>query len=235
MPTTRLQETLVIIEARKLIGESLQATFTTANVFSNVRVIEDFLPKITGPIIFLIVVHSYLRGCQTIQKVQSTHPNATIVVLDEQFRSGGGLLIRDTIVHGYWTFHDTTQEILQGIIRAVHRSPSLSLYTSNHLRYSRRKGVQIAPCLLEHPFYKLSRRERELFHLIACGEKIEACAAEMNITKKTACNLREKLMKKFNVQSEADLIWQALEAGLVDLDIGKKRNKYLNILVEGRE
>jgi len=216
MPTTQLPDKLVIIEARKLIGESLQAAFTSANVFPSVCVFEDFLAKIDEPVVFLIVVHSYLHESQTIQKIQIAQPDATIVILDEQFRSGGGLLIRDAIIHGYWTFHDTVKEITEGIIRASRRSPSFSPYVGNYLHYSQRKGVQIAPSLHEHSYYKLSKRERQLFHLIACGKRIEACATEMNIAKKTICNLREKLMKKFNVQSGTDLVWKAIEVGLVD-------------------
>ena len=220
MSTDLLPETLVIIEARKLIGESLQAVFTAANVFSGVCTANDgaspiFPVKIDGPVVFLIVVQSYLRSHQTIQQVKTAKPDATIVILDEQFRSGGGLLVRDTIVRGYWTLHDTIQETTYGIIRASRCCPSISPYTGNHLRHSRRKGVQIAPSLLEHPFYNLSKRERQLFQLIACGKKIETCAAEMNIARKTACNLQEKLMKKFNVKSGTDLVWKAVETGLV--------------------
>jgi len=221
MPNTRLSETLVILDARKLTSELLQTTFTTTNTFSRVRVAEDWpspvlSAAIDGPVVFLIVVHSYLRACQTTQRVQNALPDATIVILDEQFRSGSGLLVRNTIAHGYWTFQDTVKVITQGIIQASRRSPSISPCVNKYLRHSRRKGVQIAPNLREHPFYKLSKRERQLFHLIACGKKIEACAEEMNIAKKTACNLRKKLMKKFNVKSGTDLVWKAIEIGLVD-------------------
>ena len=220
MPDTRLPETLVIIEARKLIGESLQTAFKAGNAFSGVCVAGDwpdpvFSTKNNGPLIFLVVVRSYLHTCQTIQKIAAACPEATIIILDEQFRSGAGLLVRDVTVHGYWTFQDTIKEITEGMVRARHRSRSLSPHVSESLRHSRRKGVQIAPSLLEHPLYKLSRRERQLFSLIAGGKKIEKCAEEMNIAKKTACNLREKLMKKFNVQSGTDLVWQAIEAGLL--------------------
>ena len=221
MPNDLLPETLVILESRKLIGESLQAIFTAANVFSNICVVSGlpcpvFPVKINEPALFLIAVHSYLQACQTIQQVQTTQPEATIVVLDEQFRSGCGILVRDTIVHGYWTFQDAAERVINGVLQASRRCPSISPLAGNHLRHSRRKGVQIGPGLLEHPFYKLSKRARQLLYLIAGGKKIEACAAEMSIAKKTAYNLREKLIKKFRVQTGADLVWQAIEIGLVD-------------------
>jgi two-component system uhpT operon response regulator UhpA len=108
-------------------------------------------------------------------------------------------------------------KIINGLVQAVRRYPSISPHVTDYLRHSRRKGVKIGPQLLEHPFYKLSKRERQLFFLIAAGKKIETCAAEMNIAQKTASNLREKLMKKFNVKSGIDLIWKAFEIGLIDL------------------
>ncbi len=221
MPTDVLPGTLVIFDTRKLIGESLRLVFTMANAFSGVCAVSDrSSPIVTmracGPTVFLIVVHSYLRARQTVHDIRSSQPDATIVILDEQFRSGGGLLLRDTVAHGYWTFHDSVEGIVDGIHRASRRYPSISPYAANHLRHHRRKGLQIGPGLLEHPIYKLSRRERELFHLIAAGKKIETCAEEMSIVKKTACNLRERLMKKFNVKSGTDLVWKAIEVGLVD-------------------
>ncbi|MCL2305475.1 MAG: LuxR C-terminal-related transcriptional regulator [Planctomycetaceae bacterium] len=225
MSSDLLPETLVIIGARKLIGESLRAVFTTANVFSRVRVADNFSAKIDGPATFLVVAHSYLQTRQTLQQIQTAQPDATIVILDEQFRSGGGILTCDAIVHGYWTFQDSAQEILNGIVRARHRCASISPYAINDLRHSRRKGVQIGLNLLDHPLYKLSKRERQLFFLIAGGKKIETCAAEMNIAKKTACNLREKLMKKFGVQSGTELVWKTIEAGFVDLVGSPKRPK----------
>jgi len=207
---------LVIIEPRKLIAESLQAAFISANAFSRVGMAEDFPAKIEGPTLFLIVVRSYWRTCQTLQQLQIARPDATIVILDEQFRYGGGLLVRDTVVHGYWTFHDSVQEIIQGMIRANRRSSSISPSLNDYFRHSRQKGVQMTSRLLEHPFYQLSKRERQLFNLIADGKKIEACAVEMNIAPKTISNLREKLMKKFNVSSGTDLVWKVIEAGLID-------------------
>jgi len=220
MPTDLPPEILVILETRKLIDQSLQAAFSRANAFSRVCVATDWpsplFSKYDGPTVFLIVSRSYLQTHQTIQQVQSAQPEATIVILDEQFRYGGGLLTRDVLIHGYWTFHDSTEEILRGIVRASRRCPSISPHATGHLRHSRRKGVQIGPNLLAHPFYNLSKRERQLFFLIAAGKKNEACAAEMSIAQKTVCNLREKLMKKFNVQSGADLVWKALEIGLVN-------------------
>ena len=220
MSAIRLPETLVILEAKKLIGELFQAAFTEFNDFSGVCVAKDwpsplFSSKIEGPVVFLVIVHSYRQACQTIPKISISHPEATIVVLDGQLRSGCGLLVRNTIVHGYWTFHDTVKEITDGLIRASRRFPSLSPHAREYLRHSPRKGVQIVPGLLEHPVYKLSKREWQLFELFASGKKNEACAAEMGIAPKTACHLREKLMKKFNVKSGTDLIWKAIEIGWI--------------------
>ena len=230
MPIDLLPETLVILETRSLIAELLSVVFSTADVFSDIYVADRwpdpvFPAKFDGPTVFLIVARSYLRTRQTIQLVQAAQPEATIVILDEHFRYGVGLLLRDTTVHGYWTFHDMPEDISRGIVRACRRCPSISPHLIGHLRHSRRKGVQIdhqigrqvSPKMLEHPFYKLSKRERQLFYLIAEGKKIEECAAEMGIARKTVSNLREKLMKKFNVPSGTDLVWKAIEIGLVEL------------------
>ncbi len=216
-----LPEQLVIVEARKLIRDALLTVFTNVNVFRHVFGASDgldpiFLMRSTLPTVFLVAGSSYPQIRETVHLVQTTQQGATIVILDEQFRSGGGLLVRETAAHGYWTFHDTLDKIVDGIIQAANRQQSISPFANDHLNHHRRKGLQLGPKLLEHPLYKLSKRERQLFHLIADGKKIETCATEMSIARKTACNLREKLMKKFNVKSGTDLVWKAVEVGLVD-------------------
>ncbi len=221
MQVAVLPEKLVIVEARKLIRDSLLSVFTNVNVFRYVFAASDrfdpiFMMAGSGRTVFLVTGSSYPQIRKTVQQVQTTQHEATIVILDEQFRSGGGMLVRETAAHGYWTFHDTVDKIVDGIIQAANRRQSISPFAGEHLNHSRRKGLQIAPKLLEHPLYKLSKRERQLFHLIAGGKKIEVCAEEMSIARKTACNLREKLMKKFNVKSGTDLVWKAIETGLVD-------------------
>ena len=213
-------ERLVIVEARKLIGESLLALFLKTNVFPSIIVAHDcselnFQTEWSGLTVFLIAGSSYLRIRQTVISLQTLQTDSTIVILDEHFRCGGGLLVRETNVHGYWTFQDTAEIIVEGIIEAVNRRRSISPLLGKHLNHSAQNRLQLSSDLKEHPLYKLSKRERQLFYLISSGRKMEACATEMGIAKKTVSNLREKLMKKFGVKSGTDLVWKAVETGLI--------------------
>ena len=216
-----IPERLIIVEPRTLIRESLLALFLNTNVFPSIHLAQDgdntnFQTKWGATTVFLVAGSSYPRMSRTVLSIQASQPDSTIVILDEHFRSGGGLLVCGTKPHGYWTSHDSIGKIVDGIILAVNRHRSISPFIGKLLEHSARKGMQLGPELKEHPLFKLSSRERQLFYLIANGMKIEACAAEMNIAKRTTVNLREKLMKKFNVKSGTELVWKAIIAGLVD-------------------
>ena len=221
MQNDLIPERLVIIETRKLIGESLLALFLKTNAFPSILAAQDwpeanFQSEWGASTVFLVAGSSYLRMSQTLLSVQAFQPASTIVILDEHFRSGGGLLVREIKPHGYWTFQDSVEKIVDGITLAVNRRRSISPLIGNLLEHSSRKGMQLSLELKEHPLFKLSTRERQLFHLIASGMKMEVCAAEMSIAKRTTVNLREKLMKKFNVKSGTELVWKAISLGLVD-------------------
>ena len=216
-----IPERLVIIETRNLVRESLLTLFLNTNIFPSIHVAQNwpdanFQMKCGASTVFLVAGSSYPQIRQTVLAVQASQPDATIVILDEHFRSGGGLLVRETKPHGYWTFQDSAAKIVDGIILAVNRRRSISPLIGKRLEHSARKGMQLGPELKGHPLFKLSARERQLFGMIASGMKMEACATEMGIAKRTLANLREKLMKKFNVKSGTELVWKAISIGLVD-------------------
>jgi DNA-binding CsgD family transcriptional regulator len=66
------------------------------------------------------------------------------------------------------------------------------------------------------PFASLSKREREVFKLVALGYSIRDCAGQMAISESTAGNHKHRLMKKLGIRSSLDLVRLALRTGIVE-------------------
>lgn len=63
---------------------------------------------------------------------------------------------------------------------------------------------------------ELTRRERQILHLLAAGSSNKEIARDLSISPKTVDNHRTKLMAKLDVHSVAQLIAYALKEGLLD-------------------
>lgn len=61
----------------------------------------------------------------------------------------------------------------------------------------------------------LTQREREIIAFLAKGKSSKQIADELQISKSTIDNFRQKLLKKLNVASSAEMIGKAIENGLI--------------------
>lgn len=221
MADREFQEVLVIFESRAFFGELLQIFFSRRKIFRRVHLAHDLNHPILfelakEPVVYLISGTSYPQIWNCVRFITQHSSQPTMVILDELFRCGTGHYLKHFQVHGYWTCHDSAEQIVQGLIDAVERQKSLSQHAEMYLTHSQTHGIQMNPALKENPLYKLSQRQKLLFQLIAEGKNIDQCVQEMKITHKAVRNLRKRLLNKLDLSSESDIIWKAIELGFID-------------------
>ena len=93
-------------------------------------------------------------------------------------------------------------------VKASGHSPSI------HLRIWS-TGMPRFPYILS-PLSVLTRREREVFFLVAAGNTSKKIAELLDMSLKTAENHRSNIYKKLNLSSSAELIRMAGKAGLLE-------------------
>ena len=69
----------------------------------------------------------------------------------------------------------------------------------------------------ERAVQQLSPRETEILRLIACGETHDAIATLINLSPKTVRNHHYAIKSKLGARNDAQLVWLAVGAGLVDM------------------
>jgi DNA-binding CsgD family transcriptional regulator len=68
------------------------------------------------------------------------------------------------------------------------------------------------------PYDRLTARERQVFHLTAEGRTSAEIAACLSISPRTAEMHRHHLMKKLNLNTQADITRYAIKLGILPLD-----------------
>ena len=131
------------------------------------------------------------------------------------------------------TMHQEDQYVLQAVRAGasgylVKDSPAAELLAAVRNVHAGRGhfGPQVARALAEQlqhpervsddPYATLTRREREVFRLIAEGLTTKEIARQLSISTKTAENHRARVLGKIGVRNTAELVRYALRRGLLD-------------------
>ncbi|MGL6196654.1 MAG: helix-turn-helix transcriptional regulator [Thermoguttaceae bacterium] len=217
-----LTEKLVIVEPRKLLGYAIRAFLIDEGTFSSIKVVQSSSEAISyagknANIFFLISGPSHLRVKQIVKEIRVVFPDSVLVIMEDQLRSGGALLFNDIQADGYWTFYDSPKKVVRGLIEAACRRESISPRALNRIKNTEH-GIALSSKQESQALFKLSKREMELFMLLAQGKDLKICSLEMRIAEKSTRNLLDRLMKKLNVHSLVDLLWKTIDYGLVNTD-----------------
>jgi DNA-binding NarL/FixJ family response regulator len=111
---------------------------------------------------------------------------------------------------GYLTKEHTPEELAQGI-RAV---LSGRRYVSQSIAANLADYLAVGDT--DRPHESLSRREQEVFLMIARGKSVSDIAAELQVSVKTVSTYRTRILEKMALNSNAELMRYALKHKLVD-------------------
>jgi len=69
--------------------------------------------------------------------------------------------------------------------------------------------------MTEAPHETLSNRELQVFQLLAAGKQVSQIGKELSLSTKTISTHRAKILKKMNMKSNAELMFYAIDNGLI--------------------
>ena len=215
-------ESLIIVEPRKLIGDALKSIIVEQQAFKDVIVAytdsdisSSLVRNLHKQSIFLVSGQSPPKMRRTSQFIQHEYPNSTLVLLEDKFRSAVGFTLKTLTTHGYWTYGDSASDLVQGLIDAAHRKNSVSPSLRKYMFHTE-SGIMLTPPQANNQLYSMTPREQQLLQMISEHKSIQICALEMGITEKSTRNFLAKIMKKMNVNSTLELLWQIIDDGLID-------------------
>ncbi|MES0328366.1 MAG: response regulator transcription factor [Gammaproteobacteria bacterium] len=147
-----------------------------------------------------------MGGTELIRRIKARDDEAKIIVLSMYDDVSHVENMKKLGVNGYVTKRSAPTELLAAI-NAVSKH---HLYLSNDLT-EKSAGLDVRPSDIN----ALSKREFEIFVLLAQGRAVTEVASDLNISPKTASNHRDNIMHKLGVKNLVELSRYAIRHGVV--------------------
>ena len=147
-----------------------------------------------------------MGGTEMIRRVKARNSEAKIIVLSMYDDVSHVENMRKLGVNGYVTKRSAPTELLAAIV-AISK---LEFYLSKDL-VKKNTDLDTSPSDIN----SLSKREFEIFVLLAQGRSVADVATDLNISPKTASNHRDNIMHKLGVKNLVELSLCAIRHGVV--------------------
>lgn len=148
-----------------------------------------------------------MSGLVAIDKLLAQRPDCKILVLSMHNELEYIEAMQDAGAKGY-VLKESSGDVLIDAIRSIYHGRTA--FIAAHQRNDTGKPARVSPVAA------LTRREREVFFLVAAGNTSKQIAELLTMSLKTAENHRSNIYKKLNVSSSAELIRLAGKAGLLE-------------------
>lgn len=150
------------------------------------------------------------NGITLIRQVKSAQPDCRIVVLTMYDHVRYAIHALESGADGFVVKGSPFEELLRAVRAVAENSTFISASMASklvgHLKRGKRKGS------LE----SLSQREFEVLILLGNGLAIKEIAYQLGVSEKSVTTYRARVMEKLQLNTKADLIRYAIEAGLIE-------------------
>lgn len=182
------------VEAEAADGQEVMQTISNCPV--DVVVLDISMPR--------------MNGIEVIKQIVENDYRVRILVLSVHSMKQYAVRVLRMGASGYLT-KDTAEEELVLAVTTVaegkrYVSPDLALELAEFVGDER----------WDSPLQKLSDREYAVFKAVAAGKSMKETAFELNVTIQTVSTYRARLLRKLNLENNAELVRYAVDKGLLD-------------------
>ena len=163
--------------------------------------------KLRPEVVVMDISMPKMSGLVAIDKLLSQRPDCKILVLSMHNELEYIEAMQDAGAKGY-VLKESSSDVLIDAIRSIYHGRTAFI--------AAQPGSDQEKPSRASPITALTRREREVFFLVAAGNTSKQIAELLTMSLKTAENHRSNIYKKLNVSSSAELIRLAGKAGLLE-------------------
>jgi two-component system, NarL family, invasion response regulator UvrY len=205
---------ILIADDHNIVRRGLQQILGTRRdwtVSAEVGSADELLPALRAQRIDVVVLDVSLRGRSGIEllgPIRAEFPKLPVLMLSMHAEEQYAVRCLRGGASGYIQKDTTPQEL----IAAIERVASGRRYVSGAVAELLADQLQGGD---REPHERLSRREFEVFRLLASGTTATEIAAMLNISVKTVSTYRARILEKTGFRSNADIISYAIRNELV--------------------
>lgn len=214
---------IVIVDDHDLMREGIRAllekdaSFTVVGEAGDgqeaIRLVARERPDV---VLMDIALPGGIGGLEATEAILAEVPETRIVILTQyENREYIKRAIRIG-AHGYLLKRSVSEQLKEAIRTVVRGQRYLHPLAADELV----DLVTTGRSLEEDDYERLTRREKQVFKLLAEGKTSRDIAKYLSISLKTAMTHRSHVMEKLNIHSRAELIKYAIRKGIIQVDAG---------------
>ena len=165
-------------------------------------------PRVDADVLVLDVSLGDRSGIDLLGPIRDLRPDLPVLMLSMYAEEHYALRALRAGAQGYIQKDRSPEEIMAAIERVATRRTHVSEAVMEQM------AATISGARSEHPHEVLSKREFQVFQLIASGRSVSDIASILNISAKTVSTYRTRIMDKTGFQTNAELIAYAVRNGL---------------------
>lgn len=219
---------VLCVEDHAVLVEGLKAQFgidgrieVVGQIPSADRVLEE-VARLKPDIVMFDIEMPGSDVFEMADRLRHLHPNLRFVFLSAYVRDGYLAAAYKCGAWGYFSKGDDLSDIVAGIM-SVARSPTATFVMGRKVREiclprgtHREPGHTVAELKPSGRLDALTQREIEVLRLIGKGKSRHEIAAELSRSVKTIDGHQDRIMKKLNIETRADLLRFAIREGLAE-------------------
>ncbi|UMY19923.1 response regulator transcription factor [Methylobacterium organophilum] len=164
--------------------------------------------KVTPDIVVMDLSLPGASGIEAIRLIRGFDRNARILVFTMHQSTAFASKAFEAGASGYVTKSSEPEELIAAVAAVARGERALSDDIARELGAERLSGRR-------SPVEDLGPRELEILRLIASGRTSEAISQSLSLSLKTVQNYHSAIKSKLSVHTDADLVWIAVAAGLL--------------------
>jgi two-component system, NarL family, invasion response regulator UvrY len=209
---------VLIADDHRLVREGLKKILTETPdivVVAEASTGDEVLEKICTQdcdVILLDITMPGKSGLDVLSELHKANKQVKVLVLSMHPEEQYAVRALRLGAAGYLTKKSASEEL----IAAVQNVSAGKKYITRALAQS--MASVMAGDSKKNPDESLSRREHQVFRLIAQGESIKEIAAHLSLSIKTVSTYRSRVLKKTGMKNSAALIYYAVINGMVEIE-----------------
>ncbi len=165
--------------------------------------------RIAPDIVIMDISLPGASGLEAIRRIRGFNRAARILVFTMHQGTPFALKAFEAGAMGYVTKSSPPAELVRAMESVAKGVQAVSDDIAREIAAERLSGRR-------SPLDELGPREVEILSLLASGLTTEAVAQALSLSQKTIQNYHSTIKAKLNLQTDADLVWLAISAGLLD-------------------
>ncbi|GMR08523.1 MAG: response regulator transcription factor [Gammaproteobacteria bacterium] len=159
------------------------------------------------------------NGLEILKQIKRERPKAAVLILSMHAENQYALRALKAGAAGYLTKGCIPEQLLAAVAKVArggkYITPALAEKLANALD----------PNVGDAPHEALSNRELQVFQLLSAGKQVSQIGEELSLSSKTVSAHRANILKKMRMKNNAELMFYAIDNGLVNREQVSKMEK----------